>query len=99
MHSVRFAGFRIKVPSHPVLRLGLGILLVIGGLLGFLPVLGFWMVPLGLIILSIDFSGVRRFRRVWSVRIGVWLASRQPWLARMLGFGKLRDKKTENRVG
>ena len=42
---------------------GLGVILVIGGLLGFLPILGFWMLPLGLIVLSIDFALVRRWRR------------------------------------
>lgn len=42
-----------------VLRVGLGILLVLGGLLGFFPVLGFWMIPLGLIILAVDFRWAR----------------------------------------
>jgi hypothetical protein len=28
-------------------RLVVGVLLIVGGLLGFLPILGFWMVPLG----------------------------------------------------
>ena len=31
-----------------------------GGLLGFLPVLGFWMLPLGLVLLSLDFALLRR---------------------------------------
>jgi hypothetical protein len=33
---------------------------------GFLPVLGFWMIPLGLLILSLDLPLVRRWRRSWS---------------------------------
>jgi len=37
-----------------LLRLPLALLLIMGGLLGFLPILGFWMIPLGLIILAID---------------------------------------------
>lgn len=49
-----------------------GVLLVIGGILGFLPVLGFWMVPLGIIVLSVDLHIVRRLRRRFEVRWGRW---------------------------
>jgi hypothetical protein len=42
-----------------VLRVGLGIALILGGILGFLPILGFWMIPLGLIILAVDFRWAR----------------------------------------
>ena len=38
----------------------LGIVLILGGLLGFLPVLGFWMVPLGLLLLALDVVLLRR---------------------------------------
>jgi len=41
------------------LRWILGILLIVGGIFGFLPVLGFWMVPLGILFLA---SGSRRVR-------------------------------------
>lgn len=40
-----------------------GILLVIGGLFGFLPLVGFWMFPLGLIVLTQDIPAARRLRR------------------------------------
>ena len=60
--KVNFAGYKVNVPGHPLLRVGFGVLLVIGGLLGFLPVVGFWMVPLGLLVLSVDFPPVRRFQ-------------------------------------
>ena len=47
--------------SMPVIvRIALGILLVLGGVFGILPILGFWMVPLGLLILSLDFQWARR---------------------------------------
>jgi hypothetical protein len=62
----------IPVPQSRSLRVALGIALVLGGFVGFLPILGFWMVPLGLIILSIDFKPVRRLRR----RIEVWWGRR-----------------------
>ncbi|EHK56873.1 hypothetical protein MAXJ12_12967 [Mesorhizobium alhagi CCNWXJ12-2] len=59
------------MPQSRRLRIAIGMLLVILGILGFLPVLGFWMVPLGVLILSYEFATVRRFRRrsvVWWER-------------------------------
>lgn len=53
------------------MRVALGTALVIMGIFGWLPILGFWMIPLGLVVLSVDFHFVRRFRRrleVWSGR-------------------------------
>ena len=35
-------------------------LLIVGGLLGFLPILGFWMLPLGIALLSLDVALLRR---------------------------------------
>lgn len=54
-------------------RLVTGMLLIVGGLLGFLPVLGFWMVPLGLVVLSVDLAPARRLRR----RLEVWWERRR----------------------
>lgn len=42
-----------------IARTALGILLILGGILGFFPVLGFWMIPLGLVILAADFRWAR----------------------------------------
>ena len=55
------------LPESKPVRLGIGILLVAGGLVGFLPILGFWMVPLGLFVLSVDLPIVRRWRRQLTV--------------------------------
>ncbi|MDP5348637.1 MAG: hypothetical protein NWT12_06295 [Paracoccaceae bacterium] len=52
---------RRKVP--PGLRLLVGLLLIIGGLLGFLPVLGFWMIPLGLGVAALDVLPLWRWLR------------------------------------
>jgi hypothetical protein len=41
------------------LRWGAGLLLIAGGVLGFLPILGFWMIPLGVLFLA---SGSLRVR-------------------------------------
>lgn len=35
-------------------RIAAGIALILGGVVGFLPVLGFWMIPAGLLVLAID---------------------------------------------
>lgn len=61
------------MPRSRVGRIATGSALVVGGTLGFLPILGFWMIPLGLIVLSHDLPAVRRRRR----RLAVWWASRQ----------------------
>lgn len=67
------SGHRIGLPRSRGMRIGAGIALVAGGLLGFLPVLGFWMVPLGLAVLSVDIPWVRRQRR----RLAVWWGRRR----------------------
>ena len=61
-----------KLKTHPSrgLRISVGILLVIFGLLGFLPVLGFWMIPLGVILLSVDFHWARHTRRKFEIWYG-----------------------------
>lgn len=50
-----------RVP--PGLRLLLGVVLMAGGVLGFLPVLGFWMLPLGAGIAWLDLRAIRKARR------------------------------------
>lgn len=71
--EIVIGSFRLKLPESRWLRTLIGVLLVFGGLLGFLPVLGFWMVPLGLLVLSHDSHFVRRQRR----RLAVWWATRK----------------------
>jgi hypothetical protein len=44
----------VRRPQSRLLRLPLGIILVLGGVFSFLPVLGLWMLPLGLMLLAID---------------------------------------------
>ncbi len=44
----------VKAHVPPGLRLVLGLLLIVGGVFGFLPVLGFWMIPLGVIVAGLD---------------------------------------------
>ena len=67
---LKFGKRRIALPGNRPLRIGLGLMLIGFGLLGFLPVLGFWMIPLGLLVLSVDLPSVRRFRRRMEVKWG-----------------------------
>lgn len=45
-------------------RFLLGVLLIFGGILGFLPILGLWMLPLGIAVAALDVKPtIRRWRR------------------------------------
>jgi purine-cytosine permease-like protein len=66
-HKIRIFDRHWHLPQSKAVRIAIGILLVIAGLVGFLPVLGFWMIPLGLLVLSIDLPIVRRWRRQLTV--------------------------------
>jgi membrane-bound ClpP family serine protease len=66
----------IRKPTAMLVRIPLAILLVIGGFLGFLPILGFWMVPLGLALIAIDVPVIRHpLARLLSLVTG-WLDRR-----------------------
>ena len=55
---------RVRRTLPPGTRLPAGIVLIAGGTLGFLPVLGFWMIPLGIGVASLDVKpGLARYRR------------------------------------
>jgi hypothetical protein len=96
MTSIRIGSRRFSLPASRIARTLIGVLLIGAGLLGFLPVLGFWMIPLGLLVLSVDFPLVRRWRRRWTVAFGDWLMRRYPGLARSLGFNH-DGKRTAHR--
>lgn len=71
MARVKFAGRVFQLPKSRLLRIPLGLAFIVMGILGFLPVLGFWMIPVGLAILSVDSPLARRLRRrgeVWALR-------------------------------
>ncbi|MBN9311250.1 MAG: hypothetical protein J0I99_10430 [Devosia sp.] len=44
----------IRQPSSRLVRIPLGILLILGGVFSFLPILGAWMLPLGLFLIALD---------------------------------------------
>ncbi|MDP1930988.1 MAG: hypothetical protein Q8L60_06000 [Gammaproteobacteria bacterium] len=45
----------------PVLRGLLGVILILAGMVGFLPVVGFWMIPLGIALLATDIPPLSRW--------------------------------------
>jgi hypothetical protein len=50
---------RIRSNRWRVVRLPLALILIVGGLVSFLPVLGIWMLPLGLLLLAVDLPCLR----------------------------------------
>ncbi len=66
-------GREFAMPQSRPLRVAIGVALVFFGILGFLPILGFWMIPLGLLVLSYEFALIRRHRR----RAAVWWERRR----------------------
>lgn len=69
-----------RAPKSKLGRSILGWALIVGGIFGFLPILGFWMIPLGAIILSVDSPYFRRLRRRAEI-----------WIGRKRGKKKRRD--------
>lgn len=67
--ELRIGSRTYRLPQRASARIMIGGGLVAGGVLGFLPVLGFWMIPLGLLVLSQDLPAVRRWRRSLVVRM------------------------------
>src|SRR5690554_5779830 len=71
--SAGFLGW-IRRPTSRFVRFPLGILLILGGIFSFLPVLGIWMLPLGLLLLALDLAflqgpvntAIVRGMRKWS---------------------------------
>ena len=53
----------------PGIRPLVGFLFMVGGVFGFLPVLGFWMLPLGVAFVALDVPPARRRLDVWMERL------------------------------
>jgi hypothetical protein len=64
----------LRQPSSRWARIPAGALLILGGLLSILPVLGLWMLPLGLALLAEDAPPLRRARD----RLLDWIERRWP---------------------
>jgi len=73
MAKLRFGDRTFMLPGNRLVRIAIGVFLIIFGVFGFLPVLGFWMIPLGLLILSIDLAFLPRERRKCYLKFSRWL--------------------------
>jgi hypothetical protein len=76
-------------PSARWIRIPVGVLLICGGIAGFLPVLGFWMLPIGVALLAEDVPILRSVRS----RILKWVERRHPrWLSPEGSDGKCCER-------
>ena len=66
----------LRMPSSFAVRLAIAILLILGGLFSFLPVLGLWMLPLGLLLIAQDVT----FLQTPLVRIFAWFEKQFEWV-------------------
>ncbi len=68
----------LRHPNSRWIRIPAGLLLILGGIFSFLPVLGLWMLPLGLLLIARDIpilqKPVGRFT-LWSIQ--KWASLRQ----------------------
>jgi hypothetical protein len=70
---LRLGGYKVRLPMSVYVRVAIGAALIVGGIFGWLPILGFWMIPLGFLILSYDIPVIAR----WRDRIADWWARRR----------------------
>ena len=70
------AGFLrwVRQPHMHLVRIPLAILLLLGGVFSFLPILGVWMLPLGLLVLAVDVPPLKRPVGDAIVRLQRWLS-------------------------
>jgi hypothetical protein len=64
----------IRQPSVRLVRIPVAILLIVGGIFSFLPVLGIWMLPLGLVLIAQDVP----FLRPPLARLFAWIERKWP---------------------
>lgn len=57
-------------------RFPIGFLLILGGVFSFIPGLGIWMLPLGLIIISIDIHAIRDPVMNLTIKAERWVRSK-----------------------
>ena len=70
----------MRTPRARIVRLPLGILCIIGSFLWFLPVLGLWFLPLGLLLIAQDLPFLRQpVGRMTLYLLDRWRHLRQWW--------------------
>jgi hypothetical protein len=66
----------LRMPSSFAIRLIIAILLILGGIFSFLPILGLWMLPLGLLLIAQDVPLVQEP----LVAAFAWVEAKWEWL-------------------
>lgn len=59
-------------------RAAVGVVFIVGGVFGFLPILGFWMIPLGVFLIMLEFPAARDWSKEWLYRRKRRLAETRP---------------------
>ena len=71
---------KLRHPDARWIRVPIGLFFVVGGVFSFLPVLGIWMLPLGLLLLAYDVP----FLRKPTGRFTIWCVEKWAALRRRL---------------
>ncbi len=89
---------RLRHPDARWIRIPVGIIAIVGGVFSFLPVLGIWMLPLGLLLLAYDIPILRKP----IGRFTIWAAWRwaklRRWVARKWNGSPATPKVPEAKV-
>ena len=64
----------LRLPSSRWARIPAGVLFMLGGCLAILPILGLWMLPVGMVLLAEDVPALRRL----TDRCLNWIERRRP---------------------
>lgn len=82
----------LRQPSSFYVRVLVALLLIVGGFLSFLPILGFWMLPLGLIFIAQDIP----ILQPPLIRVLKWFESK---LSKRAEIKKIEHKRSEDPAG
>jgi hypothetical protein len=77
MPRIRRVLDRLTAPHLIAVRLPVAILLILGGVFWFLPVLGLWMLPIGLLLLAVDLPVLRPRVSTWMILVRRWLRGKR----------------------
>ena len=70
----------LRNPDSRWIRLPLGLVLIVTGFFGFLPVLGFEFIPIGLLLIAQDVPFLRKPIGIFTIWLECkWVALRQWW--------------------
>ena len=75
---------RVRGPRSRIIRIPVALFLIACGLLGFLPIVGFWMLPIGLALLAEDLPFLRRPAR----RLMTWVEDRRQAVLQRLAVNR-----------